>query len=209
MNFRIMNSQPPQRIEIELLALDLKTCTRCAGSLANIHQAIALLQEILKATGVTVSVTQQLIESEEQARQQQFVASPTIRINGMDIALEMVESPCDTCSDLCGCNGGVACRVWHYRGEEYTEAPVGMIVDAILASIYADTLAMPVVPPLYAGVPDNLRQFFAGRHSQSITPDEPAFSCCDVSEEATCCEAEEKAECCGTVTALPASCGCR
>jgi hypothetical protein len=37
-------------VTIELLALDLKTCTRCVGSLINIQQAIALLQDVLEVT---------------------------------------------------------------------------------------------------------------------------------------------------------------
>lgn len=216
MNSQTIHSQSSRTVEIELLALDLNTCTRCVGSWANIQQAIALLQGVLEATGTTVSVIQRLIESEEQARQHQFVTSPTIRVNGRDIALETVESPCGACSDLCGCNGGVACRVWRYHGEEYTEAPVGMIVDAMLAAIYGDTSTVPATPQPYTGVPDNLRQFFAGRQAQAIlsesrlnTPTATASSCCEVSEQATCCEAEEKASCCGTATAEPASCGCR
>lgn len=216
MNSQMIHFQSPQTVELELLALDLNTCTRCVGSLANIQQAIALLQGVLEATGTTVSVTQRLIESEEQARQHQFVTSPTIRVNGSDIALETVESPCDSCSDLCGCNGGVACRVWRYHGEEYAEAPVGMIVDVILAAIYGDISTVSMVPQSYTGVPDNLRQFFAGRQAQAVPSENrpntltaTASSCCDVSEQATCCEAEEKTSCCGTATAAPASCGCQ
>lgn len=193
-------------VTIELLALDLKTCTRCVGSLANIQRAIALLQDVLEVTNVQVSVAQRLIESEEQAHQYQFVSSPTIRVNGMDIALETYESQCDSCSDLCGCNGGVSCRVWHYRGEEYTEAPIGLIVEAILAAIYRDSVAMVSASNTYAGVPDNLKQFFDSQHEPSIEPDS---TCCFKSEQATCCEVEAKPECCGTVTTEPATCGCR
>jgi hypothetical protein len=188
------------------------------GSLANIQGAIALLQKVLEATGTTVSVIQRLIESEEQARQHQFVTSPTIRINGLDIALETVESPCDACSDLCGCNGGVACRVWRYHGEEYTEAPIGMIVDAMLAVIYSDTSTGSSAPQPYTGVTDNLRQFFASRQAPAVllesrtnVPTATVSSCCDASEQATCCAVEEKTSCCGTATVKPelASCGCR
>ncbi len=208
MNSQMIPADSPRTVEIELLALDLNTCTRCVGSLANIQQAIALLQGVLEATGTTVSVIQRLIESEAQARQHQFVTSPTIRINGRDIALETVESPCDACSDLCGCNGGVACRVWRYRGEEYIEAPVGMIVDAMLTAIYRDTSTVPAAPQPYTGVPNNLRQFFASQQAPAMAT---ASSCCDVSKQATCCAVEEKTSCCGTVTAEPepASCGCR
>lgn len=160
MNSQMLQADSPRTVRIELLALDLNTCTRCVGSLANIQQAVTLLQGVLAATGTTVSVVERLIASEEQAHQHQFVTSPTIRVNGRDIALETVESPCDACSDLCGCNGSVACRVWRYRGAEYTEAPVGMIVDALLAAIYGDTSTVLAKLQPYTGVPDNLKQFF-------------------------------------------------
>jgi hypothetical protein len=193
-------------VTIELLALDLKTCTRCVGSLTNIQQAIALLQNVLEVTNVQVSVAQRLIESEEQARQYQFVSSPTIRVNGIDIVLETDESQCDSCSDLCDCDGGVSCRVWHYRGEEYTEAPVGLIVEAILAAIYHDSVATVSAFNTYVGVPDNLKQFFESQRERSMEPDS---TCCSASEQATCCDVEAKPECCDTVTAEPATCGCR
>jgi Domain of unknown function (DUF2703) len=197
-------------VTIELLALDLKTCTRCVGSFTNIQRAIALLQDVLEVANVQVSVAQRLIESAEQARQYQFVSSPTIRVNGMDIALETDESPCDSCSDLCGCNGGVSCRVWHYQGEESTEAPVGLVVEAILAAIYRDSVATVSASNsasnTYVDVPDNLKRFFDSQRERSMEPDS---TCCSASEQATCCEVEAKPECCGTLTAEPETCGCR
>lgn len=201
-----LKAAPTRTVTIELIALDLKTCTRCVGSLTNIQLAIALLQIVLEVTNVQVSVAQRVIESEELALQYQFVSSPTIRVNGMDIALETDESQCDSCSDLCGCNGGVSCRVWHYRGEEFTEAPVGLIVEAILAAIYRDSVATVSASNTYVGVPDNLKQFFDSQRERSM---ELGSTCCSDSEQATCCEAEAKPECCGTVTAEPATCGCR
>jgi Domain of unknown function (DUF2703) len=195
-----------QAVTIELLALDLKTCTRCVGSLANIQQAITLLQNVLEATNVQMSLNQRLIESEEQALQYQFVSSPTIRVNGIDIALENHESQCDSCSDLCGCNGGVSCRVWYYQGEEYTEAPVGLVVEAILAAIYRDAAATVSDFNIYATVPDNLKRFFDSQRERSLKPDS---TCCSASEQATCCDVEAKSECCGTVTIEPVTCGCR
>jgi hypothetical protein len=75
-------------LNIELLAIDLSTCSRCIGSLSNIEQAIATLQEILKITGTIVQFHKILVESEAQAKQLQLMSSPTIRLNGRDIILE-------------------------------------------------------------------------------------------------------------------------
>ena len=48
MNSQMIPADSPRTVEIELLALDLNTCTRCVGSLANLQQAIALLQKVLE-----------------------------------------------------------------------------------------------------------------------------------------------------------------
>ena len=61
-----------------------------------------------------------------------FISSPTIRINGVDIAGELVESACDSCSESCACNGGVDCRDWVWQGQRSQEPPVGLIVEAIM-----------------------------------------------------------------------------
>jgi hypothetical protein len=73
------------------------------------------------------------------------VSSPTIRVNGDDVALELCESSCgsEACTD--GCGDQIACRVWVQRGREYTEPPVAMIVDAILGHVYSGPSPRPRV----------------------------------------------------------------
>ena len=61
---------PTRSLQIDFLYLDLDTCTRCRAT-------DATLLEALERT---------------QARALGFVSSPTIRINGVDIAGELVES---------------------------------------------------------------------------------------------------------------------
>jgi hypothetical protein len=50
----------------------------------------------------------------------------TIRINGKDIVLEMSETDCGDCGDLCSEN--VVCRSWIYKGDEYSEPSKEMLV---------------------------------------------------------------------------------
>ncbi len=187
-------SAPPV-IDVELLALDLTSCTRCVGTLTNIKAAIDTVRPILEVTGAHVLVRRILIESEEQARQYQFVASPSIRINGRDIAFETVESECEACTDLCGCKEATSCRVWRYRGEEYTEAPVGLIVEAMLREVFGGKDEAAGDTPGYQGVPDNLRRFLAGT---SAAPSKRMRSCCPPAEQEPCCEAGEQAACSDT-----------
>jgi Domain of unknown function (DUF2703) len=158
----------PRTLTVELLAIDLSTCSRCTGSLSNVEQAIATLQQVLASTGTVVQFHKILVESEVQAKQLQFVSSPTIRVNGHDIILETTESCCGDCSDISGSAGGTACRTWPYHGETHTEAPIGMIVDAILRELYQNEALPPAVSSAIE-VPQNLQQFFQAKAQKAIT----------------------------------------
>lgn len=192
-----MNRRSTDRIvEIELLALDLTTCTRCVGTLENIGKAVDAVRPALEATGTRVTVTKRVITSEEQAQQHRFVSSPTVRINGRDIVFETIESKCDSCTDLCGCDEGTSCRVWPYQGQEYTEAPVGLVVEALLRELAGAAGTHEI--------PENLRRYFAGKVATASPDSEP---CCAPAELASCCDADGKAGCCEAPA--PADCGCR
>jgi hypothetical protein len=187
-------------VDVELLAIDLTTCTRCTGTLANIEAAIDAVRQVAQPTGTTIRLRKVVIDSEEAARAHRFVTSPTIRVGGRDIVFETVESRCDACSDLCGCEEGTSCRVWRYRGQEFNEAPVGLVVEALLREIagLAPAPGEPEAADIH--VPENLRRFFAGRTArESVAAD----ACCPPAEAATCCAPAEKDACCA-----PAAVGC-
>lgn len=150
----------PRTLKVELLAIDLSTCSRCTGTLVNIEQAISTLKQILAITGTVVQFDKILVESEAQAKQLNFISSPTVRINDRDITLETTESRCGDCSEISGSNEGTACRTWFYQGTIHTEAPVGAILDAMLREIYQNESPVSVVPTKNFEVPQNLQQFF-------------------------------------------------
>jgi len=185
-------------IEIELLALDLTSCKRCVETDRNLAEAIASVADLLREAGTEVLVKKHVVTTAEQAERLRFIASPTIRINGRDIALEFKESSCSDCDDLCDCDGDVDCRVWIWQGKEYREAPKGMIIDTLLKA-YA---AGPGDGNDFR-LPENLRQFFARKLEQQRTAGTAAdvhvsSDCCD---RDTCCDSQAKADCCASTPA--------
>jgi hypothetical protein len=194
-----------RHLDIEFLFLELDSCGRCTSTDRTLGAALEIVTPALRAMGVTVSLTKELIHDENQARRLGFVASPTIRINGHDIAAELIESQCDACTDACGCGGSIACRDWLYEGERHTEPPLGLIVEAIMT--HASRPSAVEEPARHPhDVPPNLRRFFAAKSG----PD-PACptGCCSPGDQATCYEPAAKDDCCGPQTASTAECGCR
>lgn len=195
----------PRQIDIEFLFLDLNTCTRCVGTNASLEIAIDSVKQVLMLTGAELNVNKVLIDSEEKAKAHHFFTSPTIRVNGRDIALETKESRCDSCTDLCGCEEGTNCRIWVYKGQEYTEAPVAMIMEALLQEVYGTSPKATKASSDYDEVPENLQNFFAGQAMQKTNT---TSSCCSPENQESCCEPSEKSTCCGD-TSHTGSCGCQ
>jgi hypothetical protein len=198
-----------QTLEIELLFLDLTTCTRCRGADESLVSALESVREVLTAAGTEVEVKKIHVTSAEHAHELHFESSPTIRVNGRDIALELRESSCgsEACAD--GCGDHIDCRVWVHEGHEYTEPPAAMIVDAILREVYAAASVEREIEARTYELPENLARFFAGTEiAEPAQPaPEPAKACCSPSEQDSCCEPGDKAECCGA--SAGGGCGCR
>jgi hypothetical protein len=193
-----------RKVAIDFLYLDLDTCDRCIGTNTNLDAALDQIAHLLQAAGIQVLVQKTHVASEDQARKLRFVSSPTLRVNGQDVALELRESPCG--AEACTCNGGIDCRVWVWQGQELTEAPTPMTVDAILGEVYGGSDRPVTEALLPEDVPENLKRFFASKREQ---PSNQAteMSCCSATEQATCCEPSAKTSCCGAAPA--GSCGCQ
>jgi hypothetical protein len=163
----------PRRVTIELLALDLAACGRCARTAANLDAAVATVTKRLRRAGVAVDVRKTVVRTAEQAVALRFASSPTIRVDGRDLALETRESACDDCGALC--HDTVECRVWVWGGRAYEEAPEAMIVEAVLRAADGPSSGPPDAPSPYS-LPDNLRRFFDAK--ARATPPPSAGSCC-------------------------------
>ncbi len=150
-------------MNIDFLFLDLSVCTRCQGTKGNLDDALESTTELLKNIGYEVKVNRIHIQTEAQANNEHFESSPTIRVNGHDIQIEVKESHCSTCSSLTD-GASVDCRLWLFKGKEYSAPPKEMIIDAVMNNIYGNKKAIDTV-----GIngkdnfvlPDNLVEYFA------------------------------------------------
>lgn len=198
-------------IELALLALDLDTCDRCTDTDATIESVVADVRPVLAEVGVELRFRKTVVKTAEQAMALRLETSPTVRLNGRDIPIEFRESRCRDCTTLCGGNADTECRVWVWRGKEYTVAPKGLIIDAILRAYPAIGDGRESSRRPYS-LPDNLRRFFEAKERRVTAaggdwPDSSDESCCDTP---TCCPGSEKASCCGNESSTGNTiCGCK
>lgn len=174
-------STQKRSINIDFLYLDLSVCAPCQGTESILDEAIKDVTNILEFTGVEVVVNKVNVINEEQAIKYRFVSSPTIRINGRDIQLEVKESSCQTCSDLSG--EETDCRIWVYQGSEYNVPPKAMIIEAILKEVYGGTGSDNTVEQDYV-IPENLKHFYSAMERKKLEIGSP---CCEVSNSKSCC----------------------
>lgn len=193
-------------MDIELLALDLSTCDRCTGTDVSIEAAVKELRPTLAAAGIELRFRKTVVRTEEQATASRFQSSPTIRIDGRDLPIEFRESRCGDCTTLCGGAANTDCRVWVWQGREYTEAPKGLIVDAVLRAYpHAGEKREPAREEFV--LPENLRRFFWAKNARTGDGTATNQPCCDTQ---TCCAASAKAACCGTdKPTQKGACGCK
>lgn len=177
------STSAPRKLDVDLLYLDLTTCGRCVGSGRNLEAAIADVSSLLGQAGVEVSLQKVHVSTAELARKHRLVSSPTIRVNGRDVALELRESSCEDCAEICGCGGGVDCRVWVWDGREHADAPKAMLVDALLRAVYAPA---PLVQERTYELPENLRKFY-----EATAASQGEAACC--ADPSACCADEKEA----------------
>ncbi|NCD09027.1 MAG: DUF2703 domain-containing protein [Negativicutes bacterium] len=154
-----------KKVNIEFLYLDLSVCERCQVTESNLDGAIKDLSAVLQAAGYEVEVSKINITSPELAIKHEFLSSPTIRVNGKDIAMEFKETLCEDCGDLCG--GDTECRAWIYEGEEYSEPPKAMIIEAVMKEVFGNK-GEPTAKEPYV-LPENLALFFAGVKAKKMS----------------------------------------
>lgn len=146
-------------VTVEFLYLDTEVCTRCGGTGGHLAEAIERVTPAYEALGIGLERVDIHVTGPELAVNHRFLSSPTIRVDGRDIAGDLAESECGDCGRLGGLSS-VECREWRWRGETFTAAPTGLIVEALLRAAVDEPVEADEAP--YT-LPDNLRRFFEAR----------------------------------------------
>ncbi|NOR61855.1 MAG: DUF2703 domain-containing protein [Rhodobacteraceae bacterium] len=149
-----------REMKLEFLYLDESACEPCGETSAKMEKAVEAARGPLAAMGITLNIEKKHIASRAVATAERLVSSPTIRVDGVDIDPAVTEDDCPSCGTLAGDDTKVDCRVWHWRGEVYPAAPVGKIVESLMAA------AMATPAPADVGdftLPENLQRFFAAK----------------------------------------------
>lgn len=166
-------------LNVELLVIDLSTCSRCVPTGEQLKAAVGLLEPVAGQLGIELRYIEHVVTTPEEAKARALLSSPTIRLNGRDMAQDIRESACASCGDLTANDTVVDCREWHYRGEVFTAAPLPMLLEQIMqAMIKIDELPMDDPPPLEV-LPANLQKFFANKEQAGCST---AASC-----DPSCC----------------------
>ena len=146
-------------LNVDLLVIDLSTCKRCVPTGDQLKQAVSLLTPVAEALGIELRHHEIVVQTPQEAKEHALLSSPTIRLNGRDIAQDIRESLCESCGDLTENNTMVDCREWHYRGKVYFAAPMPLLVESIMGAML-DIDTPPVVPMPLAELPENMQRYF-------------------------------------------------
>jgi hypothetical protein len=159
-------------LNIDLLVIDLQTCARCVPTRDQLQTATRLLAPVAEALGIELRYRTIVVQTSEEARGHGLLTSPTIRLNGHDIAQDIRESACESCGDFTDNNTIVDCREWHYRGRVYSATPLPLLLEAIMGAMLTIDDIPPVVPAALTELPQNLQRYFDNKKQTGGT------SCC-------------------------------
>lgn len=155
-------------LNIELVVIDLTVCARCVPTGDQVENAVRILAPVAEAMGIELNYQAIVVQTEAEAKKHALLSSPTIRLNGRDIAQDIRESVCESCGDLTDNNALVDCREWHYRGKVYSAAPLPLLLEAIMGAMLNIDKEPQVTPAPLEDLPENLITYFANRKQTEI-----------------------------------------
>lgn len=159
---------------VDYLYLDQSVCDRCQGTDARVAAAVEQVRPIMDMAGYNIVMNKVEIENEYLADRFEFLSSPTVRVNGVDICPKVIENECDCCRTLSSYN--VNCRQFDFNGKLYEVPPVAYIVKRLLEIVF--THEKPAYDEYV--MPENIRGFLREKYDQSTArPAEPKAAAAD------------------------------
>ena len=149
-------------LNCDLFVIDLSTCKRCVPTGDQLKRAVHLLTPVAEALGIELRHHEIVVQTPQEAKAYAMLSSPTIRLNGRDIAQDISESLCESCGDLTYNNTSIDCREWHYRGKVYFAAPLPLLVEAIMGAMLNMEAPQVVQAPIEE-LPENLQRYFENK----------------------------------------------
>ena len=147
-------------VVVDYLYLDLSVCDRCQGTDERVAAAIEQVRPIMDMAGYNIVLNKVLIENERVAERFEFLSSPTVRVNGVDICPEVIENECDCCRSLSDYD--VYCRQFDFNGKLYEVPPVAYVVKRLLEIVFQGE--RPAFDDYE--MPENIRGFLQGREAK-------------------------------------------
>lgn len=156
-------------VNIDYHFLDNETCPRCMETEKVLENTLDKVGDLLKNAGYKLILNKVKMDTRQKAVQHQFIKSPTIRVNNIDIGFEQTENTCSDCGEVCGCDENTSCRTWMYMDKEYEVPPKELITERILQAVFGKHSSHENEFKL----PENLDNYYSNEKKQ----------CCDSS----CC----------------------
>ncbi|WP_269431682.1 DUF2703 domain-containing protein [Bacillus sp. JCM 19034] len=133
----------------------VSSCNTCMSVEDQVLQMVADLRPVLEKVNTVVQVKKTIVQSLNQAEELQFKASPSIRIDGLEVL--------PTQGDIFGLGE----RFWEWEGSLYNAPPTALIVDTILRA-YANSEQTQNTTPFIYQTPEPLREYFTDSFEKNI-----------------------------------------
>lgn len=133
-------------LEVDMSSAGESSCGECDTTHQCLDGAIAVVEPLFRELGIEIQVKRELVKTAQQARELNFQASPTIRVEGHNLTPEHQED--GSC-------------LWTWYGERTTNPPKAMIIDTLLRGYVQST---PANQPAKAAAELHpyLQQFLSG-----------------------------------------------
>jgi hypothetical protein len=142
-------------LEVDMSDSRKTTCGACDVAKSQLNAALEFVHPILAEAGYEIRVNHITVSTEEQARELNFIGSPTLRVASTEVFPRHISDSED--------------RLWSWGGKEFSDPPVGLFVDLILRGVRTEKASFVNQP--VREIPNYLKRFL-----QSDKP-KPASAC--------------------------------